>query len=216
MYVYDASTAQPVAQLNTPGYVWYEPFVANNKGQIYIFDTYWLSIIDRATNTSSTHSTDTNVYPEFLYYNAVENKIYAIGNGYLILTLNEEGKVLTEERRSFPANVYSLELFIENSSLIFVRSEDKLKILDLNDGTCLSTGLTEASYYSSPKAILANNNIYVANGTNQIYKLSATDYSVIQKINTRVTPQNMFIANGYLYYLGQYQSNSYLLDKIKL
>ncbi|MDR0811856.1 MAG: hypothetical protein LBN23_06270 [Paludibacter sp.] len=49
----------------------------------------------------------------------------------------------------------------------------------------------------------------------KLYKVSAANYSAVQTITLRVPASRIFVANGYLYYFGQYK-NSYLLDKIKL
>ena len=86
-----------------------------------------------------------------------------------------------------------------------------------------TTDLTvNPNYYYDAKAILVGDNVYLnlTNGinSNTMYKISTSDYKISQTITLRVAPTQLFVANGYLYYLGQYNNNydTYLLDKIKL
>lgn len=80
-----------------------------------------------------------------------------------------------------------------------------------------SINLASISFYASnPKAIFANNNIYLSDGENKIFQISTDDYKITKTYTLRANLQQMFVANGYLYYSGQYDYNAYLLDKIKL
>jgi len=49
-------------------------------------------------------------------------------------------------------------------------------------------------------------------------QISTCDYTMSKTHTLRAVPVQMFVADGYLYYLGRYQYdyNTYILDKIKL
>jgi len=229
IYVYDAATAEPITTLSTNYYnFWYDPYTINNKGVIYIYE-YCLYMINRATGSLTQYYPTNQLYwADFLYYNSKDNKLYAMDeNNYgriVTFNLNDDGSVASDN--VFTINNYSgVPVFIENSSLFFVNKSGQFNFLDMNTGTYYPTDLTVSSSYQISKAIFYNNAIYFANvdnsisygdGGNLIYKISTSDYKIAQTIQLRSTPIQMFIINGYLYYFGQYNSNFYFLDKIKL
>ena len=227
--VYDAATAQPITTLSTDYYnFWNDPCTTNNKGMIYIFG-YYLYMLDRETGTYTQYYPTNQLYwADFLYYNSKDNKLYAIDdNNYgriITFNLNEDGSVASDNVFTITNN-NSTPVYIENSSLFIVKTNGQFNFLDMNTGTYYPTDLPVLSSYPSPKVIFYNNAIYFTNVIhsissdsrgNLIYKISTSDYKIAQTIPLRTTPIQMFIANGYLYYLGQYNSNSYFLDKIKL
>jgi hypothetical protein len=58
--------------------------------------------------------------------------------------------------------------------------------------------------------------LYATNNTRNIYLLSAGDFTLIKTIPARVVPEKFTVDTEYLYFIGQYEYESYLLDKIKL
>ncbi|MCL2651413.1 MAG: PQQ-like beta-propeller repeat protein [Candidatus Azobacteroides sp.] len=228
MYVYDAATARQITTLRTPSSVWYDPYTTNNKGMIYIY-SYYLYCINRATGTYTQYQPTNQMYwADYLYYNSKNNKLYAIdeSNHGRIFTfnLNADGSVASDEVFTISGNS-GTPIFIENSSLFIVNTNGQTKVLDMNTKMYHTTDLTTTSYYyNDTKAILAGDNIYIdlSNGIisigmyHTIYKISTSDYKISQTIALRAAPIQMFVSNGYLYYLGQYDYNTYLLDKIKL
>ncbi|MDR0546194.1 MAG: hypothetical protein LBG77_01185 [Dysgonamonadaceae bacterium] len=221
IYVHDAVTTQQVTQLGTPSYIWSKAYTTDNKGMLYIFRDY-LYLINRATDNYTQYQSN-QMYRAELYYNSIDNKLYAIDeynyNQITIFHLNEDGSVANEELFTINGN-NNVPIFVENSSLFLININGQTNVLDMNDKTYHSTGLPGMASYYITKAVLANNNIYFAHNvitydTHKIIKLSTVDYSVAQ-IEVRAAPKNMFVANGYLYYLEKYQFNTYLLGKIKL
>jgi hypothetical protein len=212
LYVYDASTVQQLATLNTPSSVWYEPFTSNNKGTIYIFD-YYLYLINRATGTYTTYQPENYCYADDLYYDSKENKLYAVDYGRILtFSLNEAGEVIEEEIYQLE-NISSTPLYIENSSSFVVATYSGIKIFDMNTKTFHNTELTQI-----PRLILLKNNILYAsdNYSRNIYQLSADNFTLIKSTPVRVTPVKMVAGNEYLYIIGQYDYERYLLEKIKL
>ena len=213
---YDAATTQKTATITIPD-MCYDPYTTNNKGIIYIH-RYYLYLINRATNNYTQYQPTYDIYwPDYLYYNSKDNKLYSVDCNYgeiQTFNLNENGSVINDEIFQ-TNNKYSTPIFIENSSLFIVNINEENKILDMNTKTYHNTDLSSYYYYDI-RAILANNSIYVTNGTNKIYKISTVDYKITQTITLRATPKKLFVVNGYLYYFGEYNYNSYILDKIKL
>ena len=222
MYVYDAATAQQITSLTIPSYLWYAPCTANNKGMIYIYD-YYVYCVNRATGTYTQYQPTNQIsYSNYLFYNSKDNKLYAIDEYYyrriITFNLNEDGSIAREE--VFTISDYNyIPIYIENSSMFIININGQTNILDMNTKTYHTISLTVPSYYdyNNAKAIFAGDNMYLSlsDGAN-IYKISTSDYKIFQTIPLRVVPMQIFVFNGYLYYLGQYNDNAYLLDKIKL
>jgi hypothetical protein len=222
IYVYDASTSQQIATLKAP-WSGYDPFTGNNKGKIYILG-YYLYLIDRATDTYTQYQPQNYFDADDLYYNSKENKLYAVDYGkFLIFNLNETGEVTGEDSYQL-ANNYSTPLYIENSSLFVVETNAGIKILDMNSKTLHNTELTQMPRL----ALLKNNVIYTsiysdggiisigANPQNYIHQLSADNFKLIKSTPVRVFSNKMVADNEYLYVLGQYGYDTYLVEKIKL
>ena len=213
IYVYDASTVQQVASLQTP-FIWYAPYTTNNKGIIYIYRDNYLYLINRITGEYTQYQSTNYISANNLYYDSENNKLYAVGYDGRIQTfiLDNDGNVTGEEMYSSGYSYYNL-LYIENSSLFVVRTNSDIKILDMNTKTFHNTDLTQM-----PNVILLNNNVLYAsnNSSNSIYQLSVENYTFIKSTPVRVVPMKFFINNGYLYFWGQYSSYSYILDKIKI
>jgi len=156
-------------------------------------------------------------WADFLYYNSKENKLYAVDEynyGRIVtFNLNADGSVASDEVFTIESNS-GTPVFIENSSLFVVNTNGQIKILDMNTKMYHTTNLTAMPYYS--QAMMDSNNIYLHADNKTIYKISTPDYKIAQTIALRVVPTQIFVANGYLYYLGQYGNNAWLLDKIKL
>jgi len=216
---YDAATAQQTAVISVPD-VCYDPYATNDKGMIYVY-SYYLYCINRATGTYTRYQPVNQIYyyDSYLYYNSRDNKLYAIdeynSSRNITFNLNDDGSVANDE--SFTINNSSTPVYIKNSSLFIVNTDGQYKILDMNTKMYYSIDLASVSFYASnSKAIFANNNIYLSDGRNRIFQISTNDYKITKTYTTRTNPQQMFVANGYLYYFGQYDYNAYLLDKIKL
>lgn len=220
IYVYDAATTQQITTLNAP-YSGYDPYATNHKGMIYIY-SYYLYSINRVTETYTQYQpTNRMSWADFLYYDSKNNKLYAIDESnygrIVTFNFNNDGSVANDEVFMINGNS-GTPIFIENSSWLIVNTNGQFKILDMNTKMYYPLELTSISSYSSNlKAVLANNNIYLSDGANKIFQISTADYKISKTHILRTNLQEMFVANGYLYYLGQYdRSTTYLLDKIKL
>jgi hypothetical protein len=225
--VYDASTAQQITTLQVPGYSWYgAAYATNNRGEIYMFNYDNLYIIDRTTGTQTSYLSINSFDSDKLYYNSKDNKLYAVSyNRILTFNLDEASQVVGEDIYQLD-NGYSTPLYIENSSLFVVETSSGIKILDMNTKTYHNTELTQMPRI----ALLKNNIIYATDNSSRgiisigdnyypqptINLLSADNFKRIKTIPVRVTPAKMVANNEYLYLLGQYGYELYLLEKIKL
>ena len=222
MYVYDAATARLITSLRTPSYVWYDSYTTNNKGMIYIYSSR-LYLLNRETGTTTQYQPINHMYwADFLHYDSNNNKLYAIDEmnyGRIItFNFNSDGSVASDD--AFIINENSgTPIFIENSSLFIVNTNGQWKILNMNTQMYypIEWSFTSGYYSSETKAVLANNNIYFYNGSNKIFQISTTDYKIVKTHILRTEHlKQMVVANSYLYYLGYYYNDGYLLNKIKL
>lgn len=221
LYVYDASTLQFLTSLQAPSSVWYDPFVSNNKGMIYIYRYSRLYLINRKTGIFTSHYCQNYVSPNKLYYNSKDNKLYAVNYDKIqTFNLDDEGNVVGEEVYTINNNSWSTPLHIENSSLfaIYTNSGD-IKFLDMDTKTLHNTDLKNYPIL----ALFHNNVLYISDSehlgigsTPYIYRFSADNFKLINTISTRVTPTKFTTDNEYLYFIGRYGYEGYLLDKIKL
>jgi len=215
MYVYNASTLQQVASLQTPIYVWYDPSISNNKGIVYIYSGYYLYLISRTTGTLTQYQPTSYFDANRLYYNSKDNKLYVVdyySSHIRTFNLDNSGNVTGEETYTIGNDYSSQLLYIENSSLFIVSTNSGVKILDMNTKTLYNTDLTQI-----PNLALLNNNVlYVSSNGNSIYQLSVGDFKLIKTIPVRVTPLKFMTDNEYLYFFGQYDYNNFIIDKIKL
>jgi len=211
IYVYDVSTLQQVASIETP-YIGYGPYTVNNKGIIYVHSDYYLYLFSRITGKYTQYQSANYYDSIWLYYNSKDNKLYAVGNRIQTFILDDNGNVKGDEMYTIE-NLNYFPLYIENSSLFVVSSNSGIKILDMNTKTFHNTGLSRM-----PNVVLLNNNvIYAADTYSQIYKLSAGNYTLIETIPARVVPNKFFVNNGYLLFFGRFPNSvTYILDKIKL
>ena len=221
---YDAKTTQHTASFTIPD-IGYEPYTVNNKGMIYIY-RFCLFLVNRSTGTYTQYYPNNQMYwADFLYYNSKDNKLYAIDESnygrFVTFNLNEDGGVVSDEVFAINSN-NSTPIFIENSSLFIVNTNGQYKILDMNTKDYHPFAIRNLN--SGTKAILVGNNIYLygsniisVNSNTSIYQVSTTDYQLTNTYTLRTNNvRQIFYANGYLYYLGEYSNNIYLLDKIKL
>jgi hypothetical protein len=214
---YDAATARQITTIAIPD-MCYDPYTTNHKGMIYFYG-YYLYLVNRATgNYTQYQPTHQLSWPDHLYYNPKNNKLYALrnysNNNIMILNLNEDGNILNDEIFQI-VDDNSTPVFVENSSLFIVTVGGQVKILDMNTQTYHTTDLTDLPFLYGLKAVLVNNSIYLSAGTNKIYKISTVDYQTSDIFTIRVIPRKLLAADGYLYYIGQY-GNNFLLDKISL
>ena len=212
IYVYDLSTLQQVTTLHPP-FIWYAPCTVNNKGIIYFYYDNYLYLLNRITGDYTQYQLIDNFYANHLNYNPKDNKLYARNDVRIqIFILDNNGNVTDEVMYTMEYNYYNLK-YVENSSLFVVSIGSDHKILDLNTKILHNTSLTRM-----PNIIILNDSyLYVTDQSSRnIYQLSAENYSIIKTIPVRVVPEKFFVSNGYLYFFGQYEYDTYIIDKIKI
>ncbi|GHV56114.1 hypothetical protein FACS1894182_02020 [Bacteroidia bacterium] len=223
VYVYDVLTSQLLTSLHIPN-LCYAPFASNNKGLIYIYD-YYLYLVNRETGTYTQYRPADYFNARNLYYNSKDNKLYAVDdydNKMQIFNLDNQGSIEGGEVYTAPTGCYfGQHLYIENSSLFVVSTNSGVKILDMNTKT-----LHDTDFKQIPRLVLLHNNVLyvdslysgliVVGETPKIHCFSAENFKLIKSIPVRVSPKKFVIDNEYLYFIGQYEYDAYILDYIKL
>ncbi len=212
VYVYDASNPQIPTILQAPYYLWYNSFTCNNKGMIYTYEHNKLHLLHRGSETLTQYHPKNYFYAEKLYYNSKDNKLYAVYNNIVqAFDLDDNGNVTGEKIQTLSSPNLT---YIENSSLFLVyENSGGIKFFDMETGISHNTDLQ--SYF--PYIALQHNNIiYISGNNSSIYRLSAENFKIINSTILRVTPRKVTISNDYLYFIGQYKHNNWILDKIKL
>lgn len=213
-YVYDALTLQKTDSMN----YWnsYATFFSNDNGLIYANSgSYSTHIIDRQSMTYTYYNG--NKYIRYLFYNKEENKLFGTGsydNWIVKFDLDESGNIVGENL--FSLNSYADPMFVENSNLFLqnYNSSYILNFYDTDTGEQHNLDLSSSVYLNN--LYKKFNVIYAfAIYSNTVYCISATDFSLIKTIKTRVSPQKLFSDENYLYLVGQYDGNS-IVDKIRL